>query len=267
MVFAHATGFCGSVWRPVREALRTPVDAWTLDVRGHGRSGTPEGEFRWEDTASDVLAVLDAVRGAAGDRFGGPVIGVGHSMGGAAVLLAEIARPGTFAAIWAYEPIVIPADIVAATAGMPNPLAVGARRRRAAFASRAEARANYASKPPMNTFVPAALDAYIEGAMLDEPDGSARLACRPEVEAGIYQSGSQHSAWDRLGEVACPVVVAAGREEPFSPAAFAARIAERLPHGRLERHDEMAHFGPMERPASVAASIDAVLHTVLAQLG
>ncbi len=44
-----------------------------------------------------------------------------------------------------------------------------ARKRRPGFASLEEARENFASKPPMNRFDPAALDAYVTFGFVDEP--------------------------------------------------------------------------------------------------
>ena len=60
----------------------------------------------------------------------------GHSVGGATVLLAELARPGLLDAAYLYEPIVWPVGF--AHEG-PNPMAGPARRRREVFGSRAEA--------------------------------------------------------------------------------------------------------------------------------
>ena len=43
------------------------------------------------------------------------------------------------------------------------------------------------------------------------------------------------------------VVAGAGREEG-GPAGLAPAIAERLPSGRLEVHEELDHFGPFTHP-------------------
>ena len=60
--------------------------------------------------ADDVLAVQDALglRGC---------LGCGHSLGGCALLLAEAKRPGSFRALYVYEPVVAPQ----ATAGQEHP--------------------------------------------------------------------------------------------------------------------------------------------------
>lgn len=251
-IFAHATGFHGMVWRPV--ARRLPGHrCWAPDLRGHGGSDPPpDGDFRWAGFADDVLAVVDDL---ALDR----PLGVGHSKGGAALLLAEQQRPGTFRGLWCWEPVVFPPD-----AGPPpgpgttppeSPLARGARNRRDRFESRAAALANFAAKPPMDVFDAESLAAYVEHGFVDQPDGSVRLRCRPEDEAAVYEMAPGHGAWDHLREVACPVVVARGAEGGFGPAAFAGQVVERLGRGRLEVHDDLGHFGPMQDPARIAASV------------
>jgi pimeloyl-ACP methyl ester carboxylesterase len=62
-------------------------------------------------------------------------------------------------------------------------------------------------------------------------------------------------AWEALGRLDLPIVVGAGAEEPFSPSAFAAAIADAARHGRLSRHPELGHFGPLEDPDTIAEEI------------
>jgi hypothetical protein len=199
----------------------------------------------------DVLAVVDDL-----DVEPGTLLGVGHSMGGAALLLAEQSRPGTFAGIWAFEPIVFPPSRVPA-GGVDSPLAAGARRRRPSFASHAEALDNFASKPPLNVARADALHAYVRHGFVAGEDGRVHLACRPDDEARTFEGGGDHDAYERLGEVRCPVVIACGGE-PVGPASFAGDVAARLPHGRLEVHPHLGHFGPLEAPGELAASVRTV---------
>jgi pimeloyl-ACP methyl ester carboxylesterase len=253
VLLCHATGFHGAVWDPVAAELGGDLDRWAVDFRGHGASVVPEGSplQDWAAFGVDVLAVVDGL----GLPPGG-VLGVGHSMGGAALLLAEQARPGTFRGIWAFEPITPPR---AAMPGGPNPLSEGARRRRPVFASAADALANFAAKPPFDRLRADALHAYVRHGFVPDPEAgpqAVRLACRPEDEARVYEGGGSHGAFERLGEVGCPVVVAHG-EDPVGPASFAPLVADALPHGRLEPIAHVGHFGPLESPTAIAAAIRA----------
>lgn len=253
VLLAHATGFHGAVWGPLADQL---PDVWAVapDLRGHGDTPAPVGgALAWSGFADDVLSVVDEL---GLDR----PVGVGHSKGGAALVLAEERRPGTFRALYLFEPVIFPGP-PPGPGGAPvdNPLAAGARRRRPAFPSRAAALDNYAGKPPFNALAAEVLAAYVEHGLADQPDGSARLKCEPEVEATVYEGGLVHDAFAHLDRVRCPVVVARGRLDPFGPAAVSESLVAALPDGRLETFDDLGHFGPLEQPAEVAASIRALL--------
>ena len=249
VLLVHATGFCAAVWAPMADLL-DGCRVVALDVRGHGRASVPEHGMEWSGTADDVLAVVD--------HFGlDRPVGLGHSMGGAALLLAEQARPGTFAGLWVFEPIVMPEWYDSQGAGGgdgSNPLADGARRRRSTFPSAEDAFANFAAKPPMMLLAPEALAAYVTYGFEPQSDGSVTLRCRPEVEAANYEMGARHDGFAHLGEVTCPVVVLKGSDRVPGPAGFAADIADALPSGVLEDHPELYHFGPLEDPAAMASS-------------
>ncbi|MCU1452746.1 MAG: putative hydrolase [Acidimicrobiales bacterium] len=246
-LLCHATGFHGRMWEPVAAHVHG-LRMWAPDMRGHGTSATPLSyPFVWAGFADDVLTCLD---GLGLDR----PIGIGHSMGGGALLLAEQRRPGTFAGLWAYEPVLFPPDL--RPPGDQNPLAEGARRRRSSFPSFEAALENFATKPPMDAFVPAARQAYVEHGFAPEADGSVTLRCRAEDEARVYEMALRHEAFAHLGEVRCPVLVVQGRPGIPGPGTVAPLVAETLPHGQLETHHHLDHFGPMVAPAEVAASID-----------
>ncbi len=254
LIYAHATGFCGPVWGPVAEEVPGRHGV-ALDFRAHGRSTRPtSGDLDWNGMGDDVLAVVDALHeGATGSGHRSALVGVGHSMGGAALLLAEIARPGLFAGLWVFEPIVFPPALVEGI-GRSNTLADGARRRRATFPSVDDAVANFASKPPMAAFDPRSLRAYVEGGFERLDDGSVTLRCLPEDEAATYEMGGRHHAFDHLGEVTCPVEVVSGADVP-GPAMVAGPVTDALPHGTLVQRPDMSHFGPMEQPGEIASMI------------
>lgn len=256
LLLTHATGFCGRVWEPVARRLGDAFHCWAPDLRGHGESETPHGiDFHWSGFADDVLAVVDHL------HQDGPLTAVGHSKGGAALLLAEQRRPGTFGALYCYEPVVFPGDpdnpddSGSAGSGRGNALADGALHRRDRFASAEEAFENFSSKPPLSALRPDALRAYVDGGFRSDEDGSLTLRCRPENEAQVYRMGANHGAFARLGEIEIPTTIAQGGTDQVGPAAFAPAIADALPHGELVVFHDLGHFGPLEDPDAVADDI------------
>ena len=252
LVLAHATGLHAMVWAPVVAHLTSTYRCVAFDARGHGDSGAAPGEYRWSGFAEDVRAVVG------GMRLRRPY-GAGHSCGGAALLMAA-ADGATFSALWCYEPIVFPGP--RSGPHPDHPLAVGARRRRERFASRAEARANYASKPPFNRVAPEALDAYVSHGLDDDPAGGVRLKCLPAIESAVYSYSAEHDTFDRLPRVSVPVVLAHGTasDSPFG-GPVVTELAARLPDCRVEPAPGVGHFGPLEDPAGAAAGIASLCRT------
>ncbi len=248
LVLVHASGFHGLVWRPLAAMLARSFRCVAPDLRGHGDSGTPPGgDFDWHGFGRDVLAVVEGLGLAR-------PYAVGHSSGGAAVLLAEQARPGTFRALYCFEPVVVAADPPLGR-DPGNWLAARVRRRREVFASREEAYASYASKPPLAALAPAVLRSYVEHGFQDLANGRVALKCRPEHEALMAEMASAHDGFVHLPEVACPVTVARGTASEGFPPRVVESLVARLPRGRAEHLEGLGHFGPLEQPDVVAQSI------------
>ena len=248
VVFAHATGFHAHVWLPVVECLRERFHCFGFDQRAHGDSDAPGDDgFEWDRLGADVLTAVAAL------DLDTP-FGVGHSSGSAALLLAEEARPATFRALWLYEPVVVPVDDPPPPSD--NGMAAAARRRRDVFPSREAAYENYASKPPFASLAPAALRAFVDHGFTDVGDGSVRLKCRPDNEARFYMTQASHGAYRDLAAVHCPVTIAHGDPEASLPATFAPALVARLADAAIERIHGATHFGPLEQPAAIAASIE-----------
>jgi pimeloyl-ACP methyl ester carboxylesterase len=254
---AHATGFHGMAWQPMAAALADRYHVTALDFRGHGDSDTPaDHTFLWEGFGRDVLAAVDALDLAA-------PAGVGHSMGCAALLMAELDRPGTFRALVLYEPIVFPPDLPRPEGG--SPLIAGARRRREMFGSRQDAFDSYAAKPPLSALRPDVLRAYVDHGFADQHDDTVVLKCRRENEARTYEGSGSQDTYARLGRVGCPVLVLAGDVDQggngMGPATWSEDVARRIPTGSFERLHGIGHFGPLEDPDRVAGVLDTFLRS------
>ena len=127
------------------------------------------------------------------------------------------------------------------------------------FASKDEAFAHFASKPPLSAFVPEALRAYVDHGLAERPEGGVALKCRPEVEAAVYEGARIHPGWTRLPSVRGPVTVLTGEHTDAVGGDLARLQAGQLPAGQVEVVPGVGHFGPMEDPPLLARTVAAAL--------
>lgn len=249
VVFVHGTGFCKEVAAPIVADLAMLTAAFravAFDQRAHGDSSTPDFPIDWWDFGRDVLAVLHGETGA---------IGVGHSAGGAAIMMAEILAPGTFARMVLVEPILLPPPY----GRFPgHSVVVVARRRRDRFATREEAYEQWRSKEPFSSWDDRALRHYVSGGLRPE-GGEFVLKCTREAEAQFYLGSTEHRAWERIGEIATPVLIVAGEHSTTHPPALLRALTERLPAAEVEVVPGASHLVWMEQPGEIARRVaDAV---------
>lgn len=250
LLLTHGNGLNAGMWATVVPHLRDTFHCFGLDFRGHGASRRVHERIpvdrRW--FTAEVVAAVEAIGGA-------PALAAGHSLGGATLLRAEQARPGTLRACWAFEPVLIPDTWEAGPP--PSNLIEASRRRRLVFASVPEAVDRFRSKPPYAGCEPEAVRAYVEQGTVPQPDGTVRLTCSGETEASIYET-NERLDFSLLAAISCPVVVAAGAEVAMGnevPPMVAPLVADAVADGRLEVLPGVTHFAPMEDGRLVARSI------------
>ena len=247
LLFVHATGFHGNCYRQIARRLHDVRHCWAPDLRGHGDTNVPNDDrFDWAGMAEDLCAVLDHM------ELDEPSDFVGHSMGGATILAAELMRPGSIRAAWLFEPIVFPDAPVAAD----STLAAGARRRRAIFPDHEAAIERYRSRPPFDAIDPEVLDDYVRYGFGPHPDGVI-LKCLPDSEAATFEN-TDRTLYPRVHAIDATVTVI-GSTDGGPPARFAAGVADAVPGARLVEWDGETHFGPFANPERAAAEIRSLI--------
>jgi pimeloyl-ACP methyl ester carboxylesterase len=254
VLLAHATGFHARCWDQVVPHLgaRRVI---ALDQRGHGRSQkTPI--THWRVFGEDLAAFVRAV----GLR---DVVGVGHSMGGHAMVAAAAGAPSAFGRLVLIDPVIIAPDEYRGSgwtlpAGAePHPTAKRKRR----FVSPEEMIARFARRPPYAAFTAAALRDYCVHGLLPAPDGDGfELACPPEIEAAIYMTSHTNAAvYDAVRALTLPVLVVRVKAPPpnravmdFSSSPTWPGLVGELCAGREIHLADRTHFLPMESPELVA---------------
>jgi 2-succinyl-6-hydroxy-2,4-cyclohexadiene-1-carboxylate synthase len=209
-----------------------------LDAPGHGRSFAVEA-----DLAAGAELMADTVIGAGA----GPAPWLGYSMGGRFALHVALARPEAVSAL----------VLISATAGIDDPAERDARRAGdEALARRLEAEGleaflrSWLAQPLFATLSP-------EAAGLDERLGGSAAGLASSLRrAG---TGTMTPLWDRLGELARPVLVVAG-ELDAKYRALAARLAGAIgPGAELAVVPGAGHACHLEAPEAVAELVHAWL--------
>lgn len=247
LLLGHATGFCKEVWRPVvselrRQGIGAAVVAW--DAAGHGSAQPIEPPITWWTFGQEVVALVDELAPS------GPVVGVGHSMGGATMVMAELLRPGTLAGMVLIEPVITPPPYGRRT---DHALAVMAARRRPTFPSREAAAASYRPKPLFRHWHPDAFAGYLEGALRAHPDGVG-LACPPEVEAAVFAASTETGLFGRLNELHARVRLLLS-DHPGELEEAMVALEDAFPNATTSYLTGQSHMVVMERPDLVAAEI------------
>ncbi|KAK9831709.1 hypothetical protein WJX74_006754 [Apatococcus lobatus] len=263
LIVCPANGFPVCSYLPLVAHLKESFTCYGIDLRGYGDSPSgvgPDSLYFGSDVACVVKAL--GLQGA---------LAFGHSVGGAALLLAQIVQPGTFSRIVCYEPILYDRATVEASGDDSlvkrgsRILAAGAKRRRRAFSSRKEAGIKYSARPPFDRFAPAALESYLTHGFRDVP-GGIELKCDPvnESEAYLKSIDVMPILWPGCCGIQCPVAMLAGSDisDQNSTEFIAHYIEDTLTlfqKARFERLEGLHHLGPFEDPQRVATAIAAHL--------
>ena len=242
IIFSHANGFNARTYRSILAPLADRLRILAIDLRGHGATTLPstiEGRDGWHEFRDDLLALIAAVA----ER---PVVLAGHSMGGAASLLAAAREPARVKALALFDPVVMPSERQH-EAVENNPLAMGADRRRAVFPSKAAVVEAYTGRGAFKTWSLEQLADYVEAGFRETPQGEVALTCTPAWEASNFRAHN-YDIWAAFRDNRCPIRIL--RAEAGSTCRIEGHEDELAATGRVEVETVpgTSHFLPMERP-------------------
>jgi len=259
-LFVHATGFHARCWDGVLREL-PDVHALALDLRGHGRSERLP-PYDWESFGEELAALARALELR-------DVVGVGHSFGGYLVAYAAALEPGRFRSLVLVDPVILDPEVVKLRQGEGggHPASEGVRRRKNRFRSPEEMFERFRERPPYASWREDVLRDYCHHGVLPAADGEGyTLACPPDIEAEIYESGSGQHILPLLSRIQIPVTVLRAREREgisavpnFALSPTWPELAAQLPNARDVYLPERSHFLPMEVPELVAGYVSEAL--------
>ena len=261
--FAHANGFNGGTYKqllgPLADTFR--IRAW--DARGHGATtlpADPATHRNWYVYRDDLIAMAEDFHAATGQK----IILMGHSMGGAASVMAAAERPDLVRGLVLIDPVMTPPMFRymmtlyrwLGRKGGPMSLAEGAERRRAVFESRETAVERYFGRGAFRTWPRAFLKDYIESGTHIREDGQAELLCAPAWEAANFRAHG-HNMGRAVAKLSVPLTLLYAAEGSTCRAPFPALLKARDRHAQIAEVPDSTHFLPMEFPETVIAAVRA----------
>lgn len=261
--FLHANGYPPECYTPLLEHLKPTYRLFGMKLRplwdGANKDDLPD----WYPYSDDLLRFLS-------DFGSGPVIGVGHSIGGIVTLRAAMSEPKKFRALVLLDPVFFVPPVltgwnVVRKIGLGekvHPLIPATKRRRRNFKDLETVFRSYRTKPVFRYMSDESLKIYIEGITKPKADGEYELVYTPEWETHIYLTGLQdHDLWRGLSRFKVPTLIIRGAEtDTFLPSAEKL-VKKKNPKIQIHTLEKATHILPLEYPKEVAEIIKNFLAT------
>ncbi|MFI6054744.1 alpha/beta fold hydrolase [Streptomyces violascens] len=224
LVLLHPGVAASGVWDPVMPGLTARRRVIRYDARGFGRSPAPAVQY---SLSGDLLAVLDRFEV---DR----AVLVASSMGGATALSLALDAPARVAGLALFCPGVTGSPDLES----PELLAqIG----------------ELAQKGDMEGMVALTLRTWGAAGTGDDPEVAAHV--RAAIPGWFNNLGRQvpdADAFDRLGEITAPCLLALGELDQTEVVRCNEEMAARIPGCRLVRLADSDHFPSLRAPERVA---------------
>jgi len=258
LLFSHATGFHARCWDEIIDLLGD-YHIVAVDQRGHGRS---------EETAIDHWRIFgddlsELVRRLRLDN----IVGIGHSMGGHAMVMAAAKNSSRFLGMMLIDPTIASPEAYAAVLSTGNPFDAELHptaKRKNHFRSPDAMFQRFRDRHPYSLFTSTTLRNYCEYGLLRTGQGDAyRLACPPRLEASIYMTTRTNGAiYESVHELRLPVLVLRAREPEaetgdmdFASSPTWPGLVGEFANAREIHRPDLTHFMPMQVPEEIAALI------------
>ncbi|MBA34243.1 MAG: hypothetical protein CMI14_02285 [Oleispira sp.] len=191
--FVHGNGFSAGTLIPLIHLMPKSWDCYISNVPGHGGSTWFENRIpNWLEMA-DALA--ESIRKKMDIEKKGPVVGIGHSFGGALTLIAASRNPDLFSRVILLDPVMImPAMSVAQYfmrgTGLWKKTASykSVHNRKFQWRDAAEMKAELSKKRLYRNFAPQVMEHFVDSASHINDQGLRELSCSPSWEASIFAS-------------------------------------------------------------------------------
>jgi pimeloyl-ACP methyl ester carboxylesterase len=255
--FLHANGYPPDCYKPLFENLKPYFHVFGMKLRPLWDGTKMEGLDDWHPYSDDMLRFLSTSEV-------GPVIGVGHSIGGIVTLRSAMRDPSKFRALVLLDPVLLtPSFLVGWNIVRElrlgyrfHPLIQTALKRRRTFDNLETVFRGYRTRKVFRYLDDDQLWAYIRG--ITKPTESGfELVYTPEWEAHIYLTGLRDfDIWRGLRNFKVPTLIIRGAETDTFMEKVGQRVQRLNPSIQVQTLEKSTHILPLERPQEVTELIN-----------
>ena len=232
LVLIHGIGGSTQSWERVAPLLSPHYQVLTFDVRGHGKSDKPEGDYSAELFASDLAALLNTL------GIGSAHV-LGHSMGGVIALRFALDFPEFCDAL-----------IVSSSSAEVNPQ--GTKYWQDMAAKILEKGMEASPFEPARMFTKDFID--------KNPEAVAEYARRqsandPSCYARAALAISSYNYNEELGKIRCPTLIFVGGQDVLTPPGGSVKMSRLIPGSRLIIFEGCGHVSYMEQPDVISNAV------------
>lgn len=257
IIMLHATGFHARCWDKVIAHLADDYHVIAVDHRGHGRSGKPKSLSDWSIQAGDVARLIEHL-----DIKN--IIGVGHSMGGNALVQICANHGDYFDRLVLVDPTIMAEQIYQNPEDPKqiDPSVHPVSRRRNEWESAQQMFDHFKNRMPYCLWEEDVLRDYCDYGLLPNDSGDGyQLACPPILEASVYLGFNCVNPYPSVDAINCPVHILrapglqAGGEMDFTVSPTWDGLVGRFANAHETYLPDLTHFMPMQAPELVASLI------------
>jgi pimeloyl-ACP methyl ester carboxylesterase len=236
IVLIHGSALNRTIWRTVATKYLGNHRVILLDLRGHGESDAPPGDYLMSQMAEDVARLLEFL------EISKAVI-CGHSMGGYVVLSFAELFPGRLSGL----------GLITTRASADSEEKRSGRYQMAEQVRQQGSRALAESLAPRlsnhGDIIQAASDMIANTNPQGTIGSTIGMAKRPDY-------------WDLLPEIDVPALVVAGEEDQVINVADSRKMAETLPDGQFLSIPGAGHMPMLEKPELLGEGLVSLLNRV-----
>ena len=254
VVMFHAIGMSAQIWNAIAVKLSDQFHVFAFDLRGHGDTKDDGGNYTFEKLGEDAASVIQEL------NLQGS-IGVGHSAGGMAMLIADSKVPGIISKGVLVDTRVGESPMMLLTPEEQKIRIERTLQKRTIWESREVMYDAYRDRRVFKPWEDGVFADYIEGGTRLLEDGRAELKCLPTTEETFYESRAKLEPEMLLKGLGGEYILLVGDYEGAQTLQDEAvqHLIRETNGFQLKELGAGSHFVPMEFPGIVLKEIRAFI--------